>query len=97
MKKVILKTGIIFLFLIMMGGGCQKAQDESLVWEISPNSQEQFIKNEVDGIEFMFYLTNEQGERTTVLKENENLTFHFSFKNNWKQSVSQYGKLSIKF
>lgn len=35
MKKVILKTGIIFLILIIMGGGCNKEQ-------ISENNQELF-------------------------------------------------------
>ncbi|OFX56851.1 MAG: hypothetical protein A2066_19145 [Bacteroidetes bacterium GWB2_41_8] len=85
MKTTLLKISFIFLFLSLIGAGCEK--DEELLWEISPDSETSVIQKEVDGIEFKFCLLNENGEPTSVFNEGENFTFQFSFKNNTPDTV----------
>jgi len=85
MKKILLKISVIFLFLSLMGAGCEK--DEELLWEISPNSKTAVIQKEVDGIEFKFCLLNEKGEPATVFNEGENFTFQFVIKNNLDTTI----------
>lgn len=85
MKTILLKISVIFLFLSLMGAGCEK--EDELLWEISPESNTAVIQKEVDGIEFKFCLLNEKGEPATVFNEGENFTFLFSFKNNLADSI----------
>ena len=79
MKTILLKISFIFLFLSLMGAGCEK--EDELLWEISPDSETAVIQKEVDGIEFKFCLLNEKGEPATVFNEGENFTFQFEFRN----------------
>lgn len=88
MKTTLLKISFIFLFLSLMGAGCEK--DDELLWEISPDSETAVIQKEVDGIEFKFCLLNEQGEPATVFNEGENFTFQFAIKNNRTESLPFY-------
>ena len=85
MKTTLLKISFIFLFLSLMGAGCEK--DDELLWEISPDSETAVIQKEVDGIEFKFCLLNEQGEPATIFNEGENFTLQFSFKNNTPDTI----------
>lgn len=88
MKTTILKISFIFLFLSLIGAGCEK--EEELLWEISPDSETSVIQKEVDDIEFKFCLLNENGEPATVFNEGENFTFQFAIKNNRTESLPFY-------
>jgi len=86
MKTTLLKISFIFLFLSLIGAGCEK--DEELLWEISPDSETAVIQKEVDGIEFKFCLLNEEGDPATVFNEGENFTFQFSSENKRKDTLT---------
>ena len=86
MKTTLLKISFIFLFLCLMGAGCEK--EDELLWEISPDSKSAIIQKEVDGIEFKFCLLNEQGEPSTIFNEGENFIFQFSSENKRKDTLT---------
>jgi hypothetical protein len=88
MKTILLKISFIFLFLSLMGAGCEK--DDELLWEISPDSKTTVIQKEVDGVEFKFCLLNEKGEPATAFKEGENFSFSLSLKNNKSEPLPFY-------
>ncbi|MDP3431565.1 MAG: hypothetical protein Q8T04_01170 [Bacteroidota bacterium] len=88
MKTTLLKISFIFLFLSLMGAGCEK--EEEILWEISPDSETSVIQKELDGIEFKFCLLNEEGQPATVFNEGENFTFQFAIKNNRSESLPFY-------
>lgn len=79
MKTTLLKISFIFLFLSLMGAGCEK-DDE--IFELQIGDKNATIKKEVDGIEFKFCLLNEKGEPATVFNEGENFSFQFTIENN---------------
>ena len=85
MKTTILKISFIFLFLSLMGAGCQREEEE--IFELQIGDKNAVIQKEVDGVEFKFGLLNENGEPATVFREGENFTFHFSVKNNTTQDL----------
>lgn len=85
MKPTILKISLIFLFLSLMGAGCEKEEEQ--LWEISPTSKSAIIQKEVDGIQFKFCLLNKEGEPATIFNEGENFTFSFSIKNNFEDTL----------
>lgn len=87
MKTAIIKTGLIFQLIIIIGAGCQKEQENILFWEISPNSETTVIQKEVDSIEFKFCLFNEQGEPAIAFNEGENFSFYFSVTNNRNEKL----------
>jgi len=78
-KQLLLPT-LLLAFLMLTAHSCEK--DNNTILEISPNSKTAVIQKEVDGIEFKFYLLNEQGNPSTVFNEGENFSFYFSVTNN---------------
>ncbi len=85
MKSKILRFVAATLFLSFMGTGCEDNDHD--LWEISPESKNVVIQQEMDGIEFNFCLLNEDGEPATVFNEGENFTFNFSFGNKKQNTV----------
>jgi hypothetical protein len=87
MKSFSIKIGAISLLIILMGSGCKKNNDSSSLWEITPQSGKVFIQNEMNGIEFNFFLLNKEGQPATIFNQGENFTFSFSFKNNSQDPI----------
>lgn len=88
MKTLLAKIVLLYpLLFIIIDAGCQKEQDDPLLWEISPNSETAVIQSVVDSIEFKFCLLDEQENPSTVFNENENFYFNFSFKNKMQDTI----------
>jgi len=86
MKQLIIKTGFFILFLFIIGAGCVK--EDFIVLEIVQGSENAVLQKDLNGIGFSFYLINEQGDTTTLFRENENIIFCFSFKNNTGEIIT---------
>jgi hypothetical protein len=81
MKATSLFINLGFIFLCLLISGCERSEIEKQIsWEISPTTSS-IILDEDNGIEFKFYLLNEQGKTATVFNEGENFTFYFSVTN----------------
>jgi len=88
MKTIIIKSGLLFLLLFFLtGAGCQKEENDFLLWEISPDSETAVIQNVVDSIEFRFCLLDEQGNPSTVFNQGENFYLYFSVTNNKNELI----------
>jgi hypothetical protein len=81
MKTKILKLAAIFLFLTG-SVSCQKENTDSInFYEITIGCENPVINYVNNGIEFNFYLLNEQGKPSTIFNEGEKFSFYFKIKN----------------
>jgi hypothetical protein len=79
MKKIILQTAAIMLILAGMIIACGKENTDGVIFrEITIGSENPVINYVNNGIEFNFYLLNEEGNPSTVFSEGENFSFYFS-------------------
>lgn len=87
MKTVIIKIKLMVLLLCFTCVGCNKNNDSSTYFEISPDSEDKLIKTEENGIEFIFCLLNEQEKPSTTFNEGDNFSFVFSVTNHRNEDL----------
>jgi hypothetical protein len=84
MKKIIKLLNLAAILLLVAGSvSCQKENTDSInFYEITIGSENPVINYVNNGIEFNFYLLNEQSKPSTIFNEGENFSFYFKVKNN---------------
>ena len=79
---------MLLLLPLLMGASCKKESNLSdNIDSISPESQKQMIDKNINGIDFRFYLLDENNKPSTVFNVGENFEFYFSFQNNTQDSI----------
>jgi hypothetical protein len=83
MKNITKILNLAAILLLVVGSvSCQKENTDSInFYEITIGSENPVINYVNNGIEFNFYLLNEQGKPSTVFNEDEKFSFYFKIKN----------------
>lgn len=80
---------MLLLLLFLMGVSCKKESNSSdNIDSISPESQKQMIDKNINGIDFRFYLLDENNKPSTVFNEGENFEFYFSVTNQSDRKIN---------
>jgi len=82
-----MKTIFFILIVGFIVSSCRKNPNDEIIHEISSQSAANIIEENIDSIDFTFYLLNADGMPATVFKEGENFSFCFSVKNKLPQSI----------